>query len=204
MTKKLVQRRRFKGAREFELTDDAVYVRIKTALKEEKLTVGLTTLDPDPVVNGPCLEFKSRATGRPMLSLFVDSPTAEEFNAFVDALRQQMTGDGVDSDSGSAGLAGNSYEEPPAFAEPGQDRLGHIREFADAGKIAEAVAMLEKYGVAEEVKPFIDALEALGREPKNEACMVQALQAFDDLGIRQGAVLTYAPYISILLAGKPY
>ncbi|NIQ09905.1 MAG: hypothetical protein GWN55_13830, partial [Phycisphaerae bacterium] len=56
---KLVQKRFFKCVRQFEIIDDAVYARIKGLLKEEKLTVGLFMLNPEPVVNGSELEFHS-------------------------------------------------------------------------------------------------------------------------------------------------
>ena len=60
MTMKLIQKRFLKGTREFEILDeDAVYVRIKGLLKEEKLTVSLSMLNPEPVVNGSELEFYS-------------------------------------------------------------------------------------------------------------------------------------------------
>jgi len=209
MTTRLVQKRFLKGTREFEILDDVVNVEVRSALSKERVSVGLATLDPEPVVNKPYLQFNSRAGGSPVLSLFLDEPNSEEFNAFVDALKlrvveQQNTGGGVAGDGQPAGLGGNSFDEPPKFAEPGEDRLRHVREFADPGKLADAIRVLETYGVSDDVPGFIAALEALQKDPENETCMVQLLEAFEELGIRQGAVLTYAPYISILLAGKPY
>jgi len=209
MTTRLVQKRFLKGSRTFEIVDDVVNVEVRNPFSKERVSVGLSTLDPEPAVSGPYLQFNSRTGGSAVLSLYLDSPNAEEFNAFVDTLKlrvveQHSAGGGTAGDGQPAGLAGNSFEEPPDLGEPGQDRLSHIREFTDAAKLADAIRMLEQYGVAEEVKPFISALGALRDDPENEACMVQALEAFEDLGIRQGAVLTYAPYISILLSGKPY
>lgn len=209
MSTRLVQKRFLKGARAFEIVDDVVNVEIRSPFSKERVSVGLGTLDPEPVVNGPYLEFNSRAGGRSALSLFLDEPNAEEFNAFVDTLKlrvveQHSAGGSTTPDGQPAGLAGNSFEEPPKFAEPGEDRLSHVREFADAAKLADAIRVLETYGVSDEVPAFIAALSALQEDPENEACMVRLLEAFEELGIKQGAVLTYAPYISILLAGKPY
>ena len=94
MTMKLVQKRFLKGTREFEIIDeDAVYVRIKGLLKEEKVTVSLSMLNPEPVVNGSELEFYSDYKGRPLISLLLNNPNAEEFNAFVDTLKKEIIGE---------------------------------------------------------------------------------------------------------------
>jgi hypothetical protein len=64
--------------------------------------------------------------------------------------------------------------------------------------------MLERYLNAEEIKPLLTALETLKTEPGNESYFRQLVTAFDDLGPQQGAVLTYAPYINILLSDDPF
>ena len=66
---KLVQKQFLKGRREFELGDDVISFRIKTALKEEKLTVDLSILNPEPVENKPFLEFHSRVKCGPLLAV---------------------------------------------------------------------------------------------------------------------------------------
>jgi hypothetical protein len=48
---------------------------------------------------------------------------------------------------------------------------------------------------------LIGALKALRDEPDNPACFREVLNAFNALGARQGAVLTYAPYVNTLLSG---
>ena len=63
--------------------------------------------------------------------------------------------------------------------------------------------MLGQYVDTEEIKPLLNALEALKADPHSESDYRQLLKAFDDLGPRQGAVLTYAPYIGMLLADTP-
>jgi hypothetical protein len=63
--------------------------------------------------------------------------------------------------------------------------------------------MLEQYLDTEEIKPLLTALEALKGEPENESCIGQLVTAFDNLGPQQGAVLTYAPYIGVLLSDAP-
>ena len=66
------------------------------------------------------------------------------------------------------------------------------------------IQMLQRYLDAEEIRPLLTALEALKAEPDNESCFRQLVTAFDDLGPKQGAVLTYAPYINILLSSDPF
>ena len=51
-----------------------------------------------------------------------------------------------------------------------------------------------------DIKPLLDVLETLKAEPENEAAYQEMLDVFNGLGIMQGAVLTYAPYLKILLA----
>jgi len=71
-------------------------------------------------------------------------------------------------------------------------------------RIDEAIQMLNTYVKEASVKPFITALEALKQEPDNESLLVQLSDAFQNLGITQGAVLTYAPSIYDLIADDPF
>jgi hypothetical protein len=206
---KLVQKQFLKGSREFEITDAVVNFRIKTRLKEKELTVDLSILNPEPVVNEPFLEFHSRVRCGPLLSLLIDKPNAEEFNAFVDELKQRARQEynafaGLKAGSLPAGMAANVFEEPPEFDEPGPNRIEKMVKPVSVENIDNAIQMLEQYVDAEEIKPFLTALEALKAEPENESCFGQLVKSFDDLGPRQGAVLTYAPYVSILLSDDPF
>lgn len=208
MTMKLTQRQFLKGIREFEIVDDVINVRIKTLFNREKSTVSLTTLDPEPVVNRQCLEFHGRDRSEPLVSLFLDNPSPEEFNAFVDTLKQRVLEEygasgGIDG-SHPAGLDGNVYHEPPEGDTSAQIRLRGNAEFVNVARIDDAIRMLETYLAAEDIKPFLSALSALKAEPEDEARLAQVVSAFNDLGPRQGAVLTYAPYISILLSDDPF
>jgi len=209
MTIKLIQKQFPKGIREFEIVDDAIKVRIKSLFKEEKLTAGLSTLNPEPVVNKSCLEFYDNVNSEPVFSLLLNKPDAEQFNAFVDTLKQRVLEEGgeyvgVSAASQSAGLAANIYDEPPEFEEFGHNRSKNKGQNVNVARIEESIQFLETYLVTDEIKPLLSALEALKEEPQNEACFEQMANAFNDLGIMQGAVLTYAPYISILIADDPY
>lgn len=206
---KLVQKQFLKGSREFEITDDMVYVRIKTRLKEKELTVDLSILNPEPVMNEPFLEFHSRVKCGPLLSLLIDKPNTGEFNAFVNELKRRAREEynafaGLKADSKPQGLAGNVYEEPPDFDEPAKNRSGKTGKPISITNIDSAIQMLKQYLDVEEIKPLLTALEALKVDPGNECCFDQLVKSFDDLGPRQGAVLTYAPYVSILLSDDPF
>jgi len=206
---KLVQKQFLKGSREFEIVDDAINVRIKTPFKEEKLTVMLAILNPEPVVNKPLLEFHSRVKCGPLLSLLIDKPNAETFNAFVDELKQRARQEynafaGLKAGSLGEGLAANVYEEPPEFDEPGKNRSGKKVKPVSVENIDTSIRMLQQHLDAAEIKALLVALETLKAEPENESYFGQLVTAFDALGPRQGAVLTYAPYVSIMLSDDPF
>ena len=74
----------------------------------------------------------------------------------------------------------------------------------DVGGIEEAIFMLNANVEGERIKPFIAILEALKNEPENESLLAQLFDAFQNLGITQGAVLTYAPSIYDLVVGDPF
>jgi len=203
---KLVQKQFLKGSREFELDDEVISFRIKTALKEEKLTVDLSILNPEPVVNKPFLEFHSRVKCGPLFALLIDKPNAREFNAFVDALKQRARHEfnsfaGFSTGNTPDRLPGNVYEEPPEFGEPDKDRK---RTEVIPIRVDETIQMLTQHLDGDEIDALVTALEALKAAPENEASFEQLLKAFDDLGPRQGAVLTYAPYVSLLLSDDPF
>jgi hypothetical protein len=208
-TMKLVQKQFLKGSREFEIEDDVVNFRIKSPLKEEKLTVDLSILNPEPSVNEPFLEFHSRVKCGPLLSLLIDKPNSQEFNAFVEELKRRARQEynsfaGLKAASLPEGMAANVFEEPPEFDESEQVRIETKVKPVRVADIDVAIQMLERHMDAEEIKPLLTALEALKAEPENESCFAQLVKAFDDLGPRQGAVLTYAPYVSILLSDDPF
>ncbi|RLA13319.1 MAG: hypothetical protein DRQ59_05605 [Gammaproteobacteria bacterium] len=206
---KLVQKQFLKGSREFEIVDDTVNVRIRTPFKEEKMTVVLTVLNPEPVVNKPFLEFHSRVKCGPLLSLVLDKPDTETFNAFVNELKQRAREEynafaGLKAGSRPERLAGNVYEEPPNFDEPAKNQPGKTGKPVSIANVDSAIQMLKQHLDVEEITPLLTALEALREDPENESCFDQLVKSFDDLGPRQGAVLTYAPYVSVLLSDDPF
>jgi hypothetical protein len=207
---KLIQKDLIKGSREFELIDDHVNVRIKAPFqKEETLTVMLTVLDPEPVISKSFLHFNSRVNGEPLLSLFLGKPNTEAFNGFVNALKQtafeefnafaglQSTASPV---AGNLSLGG----EPTDFDEPGGAELTKNREHIKAERIDETIQLLKQHLELDDIRPLVTALEALKADTNSDTLLMQVLHAFNELGPYQGAVLTYAPYVSILLYDDPF
>ena len=208
MTMKLVQNVFLKGIREFEIADDLIFVRIKSLFKEEKLTINLSTLDPEPVINDSELEFFSPHKGRPIFSLLLNKPNTEVFNAFVDTLKNKITGEdnsipsdaAVSPETARSALARNVYEEPPEFVESDETREKMSFQPVNAERLDDDISMLKTYLDENSIKPLIDSLETLKAEPQNEAAFKKMMDAFNDLGIYQGAVLTYASYLKVLLS----
>jgi hypothetical protein len=203
---KLVQKQFPKGSREFEIIDDAVYVRIKGLLKEEKSTVALSMLDPEPIVNGSELEFHGRSRRGPLLSLLMNKPDVDEFNRFVLVLKQKISGNedalaGIEAGTARPDAPGwNVYDEPPEFDEPGGSREKTSFEPLNPERVAEDITMLKTYLDEDDIRPLLDSLEVLMAEPANEAAFQKMMDVYNAMGVKQGAVLTYAPYLKVILS----
>ena len=70
----------------------------------------------------------------------------------------------------------------------------------DAQQIEISIMMLKQYVGEDNIAPLIGVLESIAVEPLNEALLVRLSDVFDGLGLQQGAVLTYAPYLSTVLS----
>ncbi|MCB1760973.1 MAG: hypothetical protein KDI68_14475 [Gammaproteobacteria bacterium] len=208
MTTRLIQKHLFKGSREFELVDDYVDVRIKAPFgREERLRVMLTVLDPEPVIGEGSLEFNSRVNGEPLLSLLLGKPDTEAFNAFVGTLKQRARDEfhafaGLRPAAQKEAAATMLFEEPAPF--DAAARQPTANKNLDAVRIGESIQLLREYLDDRDIEPLIAALEALEADPQSETLVTQAMDAFNALGSRQGAVLTYAPYVGIILADDPF
>ena len=67
-----------------------------------------------------------------------------------------------------------------------------------------ALRMLETYMDTQDINPLLSALETLKTDTQNEAYQAQVIDAFNDLGNLQGAVLTYAPFLNIFVSDDPF
>lgn len=208
MTTRLVQKQLLKGSQTFEIIEEAVEVRIKPPLKEaESLSVVLRAINPEPVIDSTHLHFNSRVNGEPLLSLWLAKPNAEVFNAFVSTLKQRAQAEyeeftGLGATKRAAGLAGNVYEEPPEF--DGDEVVSAAKSgMVDPDKLGSSIEMLKQYLEDDSLQPLLSALAALQAEPQSARRFGQVADEFNALGIQQGAVLTYAPYLSVMLYDDP-
>jgi hypothetical protein len=208
MTTRLIQKQLFKGTQEFEIVDDAVNIRIKSPFKkDETLTVMLAVLNPEPVISKSRLDFTSRVNNEALVSLKLAKPNAIEFNAFVNLLKQKAQEEynefaGLKANASST-LKGNVSDEPPDF-ETTDKPTGIARKPVRVEAVEESINMLSEYIGGEEIDALLSALKALQSEPENIEHLSRLAREFDALGPSQGAVLTYAPYIGILMSdGAP-
>lgn len=206
---KLVQKSLFRGTQEFEIDGEQLHVRIRTPFKEESLSVLLSVLNPEPVIAKSTLDFVSRVNGEPLVSLRLAKPDAQRFNDFVSTLKHLAETEynafsGIRSGEAqmSPTLGGNSFEEPPEFDDA--DEMRPAQRQVNTEEVDTAIRMLETHLEPGQVAPLVAALQALRDTPDDYARLTDLAKVFGDLGPSQGAVLTYAPYLAILLADNPF
>jgi hypothetical protein len=74
----------------------------------------------------------------------------------------------------------------------------------DASSIEESISMLEQYLDAKELAPLLSVLRELAKNPDDGALLARLSEVVDNLGMLQGAVLTYAPIIAGYLSDDPF
>ncbi|TCK17825.1 hypothetical protein DFR30_1075 [Thiogranum longum] len=82
--------------------------------------------------------------------------------------------------------------------------MKNITGNVDVARIEEAIHMLNSNVEQERIKSFVAILEAIKQDPGQESLLVQLRDAFQNLGITQGAVLTYASSIYDLIVDDPF
>ena len=209
MLSKIVQKDLVKGRREFEIIDDYVNIVIKEHFKKpETITVMLSVLNSEPVIGRSSLEFTSRVNNETLISFFLGKPNAKEFNDFISLLKQKAHDEykafaGIKANS-SPQLQGNAYEEPPEFDDMEKSASKQKWKPVNIANLEESIQMLHDYVGGDEINPLLTALEALLADPENIDIRKNVFKSFEALGLEQGAVLTYAPYVGILMSGDPY
>ena len=74
----------------------------------------------------------------------------------------------------------------------------------DPVKIHGSIEALNKFITDNSVTYLISALEALEKDPSNALLLAQVSTALNDIGVMKGAVLTYAPYVWLMLSEDPF
>lgn len=177
MTSKIIQNDPDRGFREFELVDDAIEYRISNQFADEELSVVLSVLAPEPVVDGSMMYFVSEVNREALIKLFVDLPDAQTFAKFVSTVQQRIR----EESFGSLDAANRESEI--------------TREQVDT-----TIRMLETYLDPTSIEELLKAMRRLSEVPDNRECLAKVVDAFNSLGVQQGAVLTYAPFFNSLIS----
>ena len=76
----------------------------------------------------------------------------------------------------------------------------NVPQNIDSVRINESIELLNQFVNDPSIEPLLSALEALKKDPDNESLLDAMTKTFSALGIVQGAILTYAPYVGIILS----
>ena len=77
--------------------------------------------------------------------------------------------------------------------------MSDISNNMNVGYIDDAIRMLTTYAKEDSLKPLISILEALKQDLYNESLLAELTDAWRNLGVYQGTVLTYVPYFYTLI-----
>lgn len=210
MTTRLTQKHLLKGTQDLEIIDSELRIRKKSPFRPAvHSSIPLSVLDPEPLLSPALVSFASRASGQALVSLVIGKPDEQTFNDFVSELRARVsaassTASGWAADGRAALPDGNMQDVPAEFAHDYEAATIRIRHEVRRDELAMAIGMLKSYLDDASIQPFIEALEDLESDPDDEARRIEVARRFDGLGIGQGAVLTYAPYLGYLLSDHPF
>ena len=179
MTSKLVQKHPIKGSREFQIIDDEIQYTIKSPFKTDSLSVLFDVLDPEPIITGSTLSFKSKVNQEPLVELFLNKPNKEEFDRFVKNIRQNILDNGF-----------------------GRFRVGDKGVDIDIVKLNESIEILQKTIDPTENELFLSTLAELKAKPDDVTCQSNVAEAFNNLGFAQSQVIIHAPYLNFLFCGN--
>ena len=80
----------------------------------------------------------------------------------------------------------------------------NMNQNINPAQVEESIQMLNKYIKEDSIKPLISLLETLKKDPDNKALLPQVSAELNNIGVLKGAVLTYAPYVWIMLSEDPF
>jgi hypothetical protein len=177
MTTSIFQKHPDLGTREFKLAGDAIEYRISNQFGNEELTVVLSVLSPEPVIDGSMMYFISEVNREALIKLFVDLPDAGTFSEFVTTVQQRIR----EESFGNLDAANRETEI--------------TREQIDS-----TIQMLETHLDPAGIDNLLGNLRKLSETPDSREQLNSVIDAFNKLGVQQGAVLTYAPFFNTLLS----
>ena len=82
--------------------------------------------------------------------------------------------------------------------------MSNLHQGVDASRIAQSIHLLKQHLNEDDIASLISVLEAIVVSPQDLELVGQLYEVFNGLDIMQGAVLTYAPYIAIVLSDAPF
>lgn len=177
MTEKIVQIHPDRGTREFELVDDAIEYRISSPFGDEELSVVLSVLSPEPVIDGSMMYFISEVNREALIKLFVDLPDAETFAEFVCTVKRRIR----EEDFGKLSA---------------DNRKSTITK----EQIDTTIHMLETNLDPANIHELLTTLRALAEVPGDHERLNRVVEAFNGLGMQQGPVLSYTSFFNTLLS----
>ena len=177
MTTRIVQQHPERGTREFELIDDSIEYRISSPFGDEELSVVLSVLSPEPVVDGSMMYFLSGVNREALIKLFVDLPDVDTFSSFVETVQQRIR------------------EE-----EFGRLSADNRKSAITQEQVDTTIRMLEANIDPASIEELLSTLRELSKAPQDHQHLDRVVAAFDNLGVQQGPVLTYAPFFCTLLS----
>lgn len=177
MITSIVQKHPDLGTREFKLADDAIEYQIKSQFGDEELSVVLSVLAPEPVKDGSMLYFISEVNREALIKMFIDLPDEETFANFVSAVQ--------------ARIREETFGKPDAA-----NRKSEVTQ----EQVNTTIRMLETYLDPTSIETLLTKMHQLSEAPDNRERLGDVVEAFNNLGVQQGPVLTYAPFFNTLLS----
>ncbi len=177
MVNKIVQSHPELGKRQFELIDDVIEYRITNQFGDEELAVVLSVLSPEPVIDGKMMYFVSEVNREALIKLFVGLPDTDVFENFVSTLQQRIREEDI-----------------------GQLDAKNRDSVITCEQVETTIRMLETYIDPTHIADLLKSLRLLSQEPDNQQYLSGVVNAFNNLGMQQGPVLTYAPFFNTLLS----